>query len=66
MLIVYNLALYFGPVGGLIPTGPKNGIRLTVHPVKEDVMEKIKNDLLESDVERLRKSRIIGIDTETG
>ena len=29
-------------------------------------MEKIKNDLLESDVERLRKSRIIGIDTETG
>src|SRR5664280_2932037 len=39
--------------------GPKNGIRLTVHPVKEDVMEKIKNDLLESDVERLRKSRII-------
>ena len=29
-------------------------------------MERIKNDLLESDVERLRKSRIIGIDTETG
>jgi ribonuclease D len=29
-------------------------------------MERIKNDLSESDVERLRKSGIIGIDTETG
>jgi ribonuclease D len=53
-------------VGGLIPAGPKYGIRLIVHSVKEDVMAVIKNDLLESDVERLRKSRIVGIDTETG
>ncbi|PKN79143.1 MAG: ribonuclease D, partial [Deltaproteobacteria bacterium HGW-Deltaproteobacteria-1] len=29
-------------------------------------MAVIKNDLLESDMERLRKSRIVGIDTETG
>ncbi|MGD0510748.1 MAG: hypothetical protein ABSA33_02810, partial [Candidatus Micrarchaeaceae archaeon] len=29
-------------------------------------MERIKNDLSEGDVERLRKSGIIGIDTETG
>ena len=38
---------------------------MSVHQAKENAMNNVKDDLQETDVERMRKSRVIAVDTET-